>query len=101
VCIARRGGRIVQDCDIYIGRECTRGGWDLPRSKWHNPFTLSSCGGSAHDAIAKFEQYLLKTPCLVNALSELRGKRLGCWCKKTPFIPCHGDVLARMADQLA
>lgn len=27
--------------------------------------------------------------------NELHGKRLGCFCKPGP---CHGDVLARLAD---
>jgi hypothetical protein len=31
------------------------------------------------------------------ALPELRGKKLGCWCKPGP---CHGDVLAELANAL-
>ena len=27
---------------------------------------------------------------------ELKGKTLGCWCKPDP---CHGDVLAELADK--
>ena len=27
--ILRKGGNIVVDCDVYIGRRCTMGGWDL------------------------------------------------------------------------
>ena len=34
----RHKGYVVQDCDVYIGRECRRGGWDLPASKWANPY---------------------------------------------------------------
>ena len=29
---------------------------------------------------------------------ELAGKILGCWCKAKPTNPCHGDVLASIAD---
>jgi hypothetical protein len=29
------------------------------------------------------------------ALPELRGKRLVCYCHP---LPCHGDVLAELAD---
>ncbi len=29
------------------------------------------------------------------ARTELRGKRLGCWCAP---LPCHGDVLSRVAE---
>lgn len=42
--IRRSGGRIVQSHDIYIGRACYQGGWELPRSKWHNPFPISKYG---------------------------------------------------------
>jgi hypothetical protein len=37
----RAGGKVVQDCDVYIGRRMTMGGWNLPQSKWHNPFTIA------------------------------------------------------------
>lgn len=33
-------GKVVQDCDVYIGRACNMGGWRLRQSKWANPFTL-------------------------------------------------------------
>lgn len=73
------------------------GGWDLPRSEWHNPFTVKDCG-SAEKAVAKYEEYINKKPELLARVSELRGKVLGCWCKKKPSDRCHGDVLARLAD---
>jgi len=93
--IQRRGGKIVQDCDIYIGRSVSRGGWDLPTSKWANPFTVSKCG-SAEKAVAMFEDYLLSKPALLSCIGELRSKVLGCWCKPGP---CHGDVLAKLAEK--
>ena len=39
--LKRRGGVVVQDCDVYIGRRCQQGGWDLPHSPWANPFKLA------------------------------------------------------------
>ena len=30
-------------------------------------------------------------------LSELKGKRLGCWCKPAP---CHGDVLVELIEEM-
>ncbi|MCU0783202.1 MAG: DUF4326 domain-containing protein [Verrucomicrobia bacterium] len=33
---------------------------------------------------------------IVDALPELRGKNLACWCK--PGTPCHADVLLEIAN---
>jgi hypothetical protein len=90
--LRRKGGIVVQDCDVYIGRECYRGGWSLPRSKWYNPFSVKSCGTN-QKACKKYENYIKKKPELLNCLHELSGKRLGCWCKPKD---CHGDVLVKL-----
>lgn len=87
--LRRREGRVVQDCDVYIGRACQQGGWDLPASKWANPFSVARYG-SVRKVLRKFEEYLAERPDLVAALPELAGQRLGCWCHPNP---CHGDVL--------
>lgn len=94
--ICRYKGEIVQDCDVYIGRGINRGGWDLPTSKWANPYTIQKYG-SAEKAVALYEEYLNNNKELLDAIRELKGKVLGCWCK--PGI-CHGDVLARRANEL-
>ena len=82
--------------DVYIGRG----------SKWGNPFTHKS-GTTAKfqvdtrdEAIAKYREWIMKQPELLDSIHELRGKRLGCWCKipSDPGRPCHGDVLADLAD---
>jgi hypothetical protein len=96
--LRRSHGMLVQGCDVYVGRACFRGGWELTQSKWHNPYTVRSCG-SAAIAVQRFERYLLNNKSLMSQLSELKGKTLGCWCKSTGNEPCHGDVLARLADQ--
>lgn len=96
--LRRHKGQVVQDCDVYIGRRCDRGGWDLPESAWANPFPVWRHGGSAEVVVAKYRAYLLARPDLVARLPELRGKVLGCWCKPGP---CHGDVLAELADALS
>ena len=36
--LCRRGGKVVQHCDCYIGRAVKRGGWNLDASMWANPF---------------------------------------------------------------
>lgn len=96
--LKRSKGKVVQGCDVYIGRAVERGGWNLPQSKWHNPFTVSSCGSVA-EAVSRFETYIRGKPELLAALPELRGRVLGCWCKNSPSDPCHGDVLVRLLNE--
>lgn len=90
--LRRKGGRVVQDCDVYIGRECRKGGWDLPASKWANPFSLAKYG-SLPVVLRKYREYIQGRPDLLEALPELAGKRLGCWCHPDP---CHGGVLIEL-----
>jgi len=92
----RKNGAIVQDCDVYIGRGVYKGGWNLPKSKWHNPYPVSSCGGSAAVACQKYRDYVLREPELLASLEELDGKVLGCWCKSEPSNACHGDTLLEL-----
>ena len=74
-----------EPCDVRICRP----------SKWGNPFIIGR-DGSRMEVIAKYEIWIESQPALVAALPELRGKRLGCWCAP---MPCHGDVLARLAEE--
>jgi hypothetical protein len=71
--------------DVYIGRP----------SKWGNPFVIGK-DGTREDVIAKYETWIETQPQLMNALPELRGKVLGCWCSPKS---CHGDVLVRLANR--
>lgn len=90
--------RLVVHCkrapfDVYIGRP---GPWGNPFS--HKPGTLAKhrCATVA-EALAAYERWLLGQPELVaRAKRELAGKVLGCWCAPGP---CHGDVLARIANE--
>jgi len=100
VCLKRVGGRIKEQFDVYIGRACFRGGWELAESKWHNPYSIAVCG-TAEKAVAAFETYLKASPVLTADIHELKGKVLGCWCKKKHTDICHGDVLAKLANALS
>lgn len=91
--IKREKGEIKQDCDVYIGRKCENGGWSLPQSKWANPFRVS---GDQQAAVDKYREWIMTQPDLLNSISELKGKTLGCWCKP---LPCHGDVLVELAEK--
>ncbi len=70
--------------DIYIGRP----------GPWGNPFTIGP-DGTREEVIAKYAAWLRTQPRLLALLPTLRGKRLGCWCAPQP---CHGDILAELAD---
>ena len=66
---------------------------------WGNPWQR----GETADPIAAYRQYLEYrirvghiTPDRIR--TELVGKRLGCFCKPQP---CHGDVLAELANNNA
>ena len=73
-----------EPCDVYIGRP----------SKWGNPFKISK-NVSREEAISKYEAYIMSNPDLIEALPELIGKRLGCFCAPEP---CHGDILKIMVE---
>lgn len=94
--IRRNASGIIQGCDVYIGRQCTMGGWNLQRSKWANPFSVKECG-SAEVAVVRYREWIFKQPQLLQQLSELRGKVLGCWCKPGA---CHGDVLIELCEKM-
>lgn len=78
--------------DVYIGRP----------SKWGNPFSHLDTSaarfeaGSRDEAIDKYCHYLMGSSELLADLHELKGKTLGCWCAPKP---CHGDVLAELANK--
>lgn len=87
----RRATRVInirsgKPYDIYIGRP----------SRWGNPFVTGRDGTRAV-VIGRYELWLQTQPSLLADLHTLRGKTLACWCKPAP---CHGDVLARLADSL-
>ena len=90
--LKRKGGVVVQGCDVYIGRACFYGGWNLNQSCWANPFTVKQYGDKA---IEMYEDYIRKSP-LINDVFELQNKVLGCWCHPNP---CHGDVLIKILNE--
>jgi hypothetical protein len=99
---------VVQSCTCYIGRRWCMGGWDLPKSKWWNPFSVRKVEVLLTDEervsmarmrlkeratvkrevlmrerqriLGLYEEYVRKDPLLMGSLGELDGKTLGCWC---------------------
>ncbi len=50
---------------------------------------------SRTQAIEQYRAWIVTQPALMADLDSLKGKRLACFC--APY-PCHGDVLAELAD---
>ena len=83
---------------VYFGDKTKRRPWDLPASKWANPFKIDrpdkKRDGTRDEVIAKYRAWIVQQPELMAALPELRGKDLACWCAPER---CHGDVLLELA----
>jgi len=103
-------GHCKQDStDVYVGRgpngrtmldtRPTQRGW------LGNPFPLES--HSRDESIRKFravfEDKLERDDEFRQAVAELSGKTLGCWCQSVDddSPACHGKVIAEHADRLA
>jgi hypothetical protein len=79
--------------DVYIGRPNPKvKGSNKSNCKWGNPFS-EKMAGSRENAIEMYRLWILTQPQLMQALPELAGKVLGCWCAPQP---CHGDVLVKL-----
>lgn len=65
-----------------------------------NPFVVGA-DGSRHEVIDKFRVYFYQRleddPSFLAAVTALRGRKLGCFCKP---MDCHLDVVAEWLDKL-
>lgn len=79
--------------DVYIGRG----------SIWGNPFSHMDGTKALYkvetreEAIQRYREWILQQPDLLKRIPELKGKVLCCFCYPKP---CHGDVLADLANNL-
>lgn len=90
ICVNKRTDKF----DIDIGRKPrfrAVSGYDY---FWGNPFLVSVYGRIG--AIEKYEQYIRASDDHIKRLHELKGKRLGCYCKPDY---CHGDVLVKLVNE--
>lgn len=71
---------------IYIGRPTIFG----------NPFEIGKDGTRA-EVIEKYREYLKTRPDILKLIPKLKDKVCLCFCR--PALPCHGDVLAELADK--
>lgn len=81
---ARDVGFDVQNA-VYVGRP----------SDFGNPFSVKHF--TREQCISKFEKLVLRDEDFILRIkTELKGKDLICWCAP---LPCHADVLLRIANQ--
>lgn len=93
--LARAVNKYAEEYDVYIGRG----------SKWGNPFTHKPLSGTKaefqvstrEESVESYRSWVLGQPELLRCLPELKGKRLGCFCKPKS---CHGDILADLVNSL-
>ena len=94
--------------DVYVGRgRGPRGEPGMFGNPWsHAAGTLAQFRvASRAEAIAAYRRWLVdpsfaetlpkRRRAVLAALPSLRGCRLGCFCAP---LPCHGDVLAELAE---
>ena len=79
---------VLEPGNVYIGRQTPY----LSASKWANPYPMGPATRS--QVIHRFVEYILINMELLESLSELKGKKLGCWCAP---LQCHGEILHKLA----
>lgn len=95
--------------DVYVGRRMARmsphvdqkdGYFGNPHRIARGPYATEDQRRA--DAVARFEVYardrIAADPEFRDRVRALEGKRLFCWCAPRA---CHGEVLERIADELA
>jgi len=105
----RVGHVLRDDFDLYVGGAAPAYG--LAASPLANPFTLDRIGGR-EGMLRRYARSLAGRPDLLAMVPHLRGLTLACWCHTLGWRddrtwwqasgdhPCHGDLLAFLADAL-
>ena len=88
--LKKEKGKIVQDCDVYIGNAIKNSSWKLAQSKWFDP-CHERWDLLPTQRMEKYKMYILSHPLLIRSLRELCGQCLGCLCRGGEY--CHGHVL--------
>nr|QBK93164.1 MAG: uncharacterized protein LCPAC403_02980 [Pithovirus LCPAC403] len=99
-----KGGKIIQDCEVYMGRPCNMGGWSKVdqvskgNKRWCNPY-------KGPEAAEKYEIYIRekidKDPTMLKELKSFGGITIGCWCSPTKMGTidkpiCHAMVIVKI-----
>jgi hypothetical protein len=77
--------------DVYIGRDDD----GITDELFACPRDIRASVIGREEMIRQYRGYVFANPEIVRACRELKGLRLGCFCAPEP---CHGDVLAEIAD---
>jgi hypothetical protein len=77
--------------DVFIGRS-DDGIYD---KQFACPRDIRASVIGREEMIKQYRSYVFANPNIVRACAQLKGLRLGCFCAPHP---CHGDVLAEIAD---
>lgn len=85
---------LSHDNHVYIGRNMSFYVKGATKSKWSNPFNVKKYGRD--ECLKLYKQYIQDNADLLAALSELKGKILGCWCHPDK---CHGDILVQLLSE--
>ncbi len=108
--VTRVGHSRKDSTTVYIGRADDGDAHMLntpigDRGWLGNPFTVEEYGREQciKQFREEFEAILDDDPAFRNAVRELHGEMLGCWCQRLEDNgpPCHGEVIAEEADRLA
>ena len=79
-----------EKCDVYIGRA---------RSGQYNKWGNKAKAGTREENIAAYRKQLWEQidtgEISISELRELRGKKLGCFCKPKA---CHGDIIKKAVN---
>ena len=99
------------DVDVYAGRGPSKANLVTPdieigeRGWLGNPFTVDQYGRETAIALYReaFENRLAGDPAFRDAVRDLHGQVLGCYCQRLDedSPACHAEVVAEHADRLA
>jgi len=102
------GKHMHDETDVYVGRGRNGkrfGSADIGDRGWlGNPYRVDECG--REESIAKFrevfERRLENDAEFRQAVADLQGKVLGCWCQRLDESEpaCHAEVIAEHAERL-
>ncbi len=79
--------------DIYIGRPSIFGN---PFSNKDNTLAKYKVD-TVEEAVAKYKEWVVTQPEIMELIPTLKGKVLGCWCND--LTKCHGSILIKLAEK--
>lgn len=100
----------VEPAEVIITRQGGKWGnpYEVVRGQWAEEWTVQPAtdgpsvvfnnkAAATRWACQLYESHVRRSPELMAALHELKGRRLGCFCAAGD--PCHGDVLVRLVKE--